>query len=809
MLLKPATIPAALLCFLAVLPVLSCGQSPRLSWRYVADIDLDGVPDSVEVRDLNANGSPDLIGDLHLFTAQGSLRAALWTETESDLDGEPDEMRIFIDRNLDGVVDTSEGWLWRMLDLDDDGICNDRDSDLHELDLAGRGFPVQRIRYQDSDGDGDGDIRVDYPTQMLNEEDDWQYIVSNRCMRETWMGMFHNFGAWLYADDDDDNRFPAHVSPFLSVWNSMDVDGAGTNVMRHRRPRAPTGDGVEGRHTTGEAHRWYDLDGDGFTDMHLRDYGPGMMRWSFDWDGDSPQRFRLDDPLGPVEAHVDFDVAFHTLGVLNSDWGAGDQLRLWDFSVGAGLPELFRQPGTAFDFGSDYVPASSAVYYTLHAPWQAVSLTWIEDQQDAGRTKDVGCNRLEGIWSFYQDFGPRAAFIGSRRDFDRDADSGFKIYRSPIDSLYHLYEAEDGIFYRDPQCRRDRFSLRPTPENIAKYVAEIITYSDSDNDGFFDTFAYDRNLDGIAEDTVFRPDGDQAELTDFTEAWRLGAALDSLYYPGAEDSLPVEFAVDVQWRQAAYELQARVSLSSSRALEGYQLWFRAGEHVDNNILFRHRLSDGRSGWQFSETIPRAQFILPGPTRVTALLVNNVGRIVGRRDVAPVAVEPLNSPVMYVGHYRAWKGSAGRDTKTLTLLGREAKLSAGELLKLEVGFQSIAARESGLEFEPYLTDETEVPRWPLGRKSYRVSTGEYILAAEAVLVPYGEEVLRAAGGRAGRKIPLSLDSFLGVREQGDRVYIPPGKAYRLGFRIYLDGRLIEDRVLYYDWLADLPLSVRVD
>ncbi len=44
--------------------------------------------------------------------------------------------------------------------------------------------------------------------------------------------------------------------------------------------------------------------------------------------------------------------------------------------------------------------------------------------------------------------------------------------------------------------------LRPTPENIKSYVREIITYLDSDNDGFFDTFSYDRDMNGIPEEVI-------------------------------------------------------------------------------------------------------------------------------------------------------------------------------------------------------------------------------------------------------------------------------------------------------------------
>ena len=791
----------------------SCNHVEKtgIDWQYSADLDGDGIDETVKVIDLNGNGQPDKIGDFHLTGCGDSLLARLWSETEFDPDGEPDELRIYIDRNKDGQIDISEGWLWRCLDLDDDGICDDKDSDLHELDLAGKGFAHQRIRYRDIDGDNDADLRCDYPALYTGATGDYRYLTGNRCMRQTWRGPIHGFGYWLYLDEDDDNLFPAHYKRTekpVSMWHVLDADGAGTHVHRVRRSQEPLGMGVEGRRTTGEAHRWYDFDGDGFTDMHFRDYGPGTMRWSFDFDGDAPRKYRLDDPLKPIDAHVDYDVAFHTLGEVPRGWWSGNQLKFWDLMVGLNLTGYYRERGTAFDFGHDFVPAGSCVYYTLNAPWQTISLNWLEDTEDAGKNKDVGCHRLEGIWSYYYDFDPKTAFVGSRRDFDRDANSAFRLYRSPIDSLYHLYEAEDGIWYRDPDCRRNHFMLRPTQENIKSYVREIVTYSDSDNDGFFDTFSFDRDLDGNPEEVISRPEADEAEITDMTEIWRCGEALKPLYYPGVEDTLPVNFKVQVDWEKTDYNLLARVQLSSSRPLDGYQVWLRAEEHVDYNILSRSQLQDGQSRWVFTEKIPRAQFILPGPTRVTALLVNNAGRIVGRSPVEEVEVKPLNSPAMLVGFYRAWRGSPEEHKETLIRMEPDAEVCIGEWMKLEVGVEFMTSREKILVFEPFLTDQTEKPRWPLGKKVYRVSTGEMLVSATVRLVSVGEEVFIAAGSGSDPSLPVSLEDYLGIREQGDRVYIPPGRTYRPGFRIYIDDQLIEDRILYYDWQDDIPQTIKI-
>ena len=781
----------------------------EIPWLYEADLDRDGALETVKVLDLNGNQAPDRLGDLHLTAHGDSLFARLWDEFDYDLDGEPDQMKIYLDRNGDGRVDTTEGWLWRCLDLDDDGICDDLDSDLHELDLVGRGFIQQRIRYQDFDRDGDPDLRADYPNFSLYDPTEYyRDLLGNRCMRETWRGMFSGFGAWVELDEDDDNHFPPNL-PSFSVWEYLDADGSGTFQMRVRRPPESTGMGLEGRRTTGEVHRWYDLNHDGFTDMHLRDYGPGLMRWSFDWDGDAAARYKLEYPRPDLDAYVDYDLAFHALAEKPKNWGPGDQLKLWDFLAGFGVSSLWSGPGSAYEFGSfDFVPSSSAVYYTLHAPWRAISLNWLENQQDSAGTKDVASHRLEGIWGYYFKFEPRMAFIGSRREFDRDADSGFRLYFSAIDSLYHLYEAEDGIFYRDPDCRRNNFYLWPTPDNIRRYVREIITYSDSDNDGFFDTFGYDRDLDGRAEELISRPGDDQAEITDMTRIWRCGEALDSLYRPSPDDTLPSDFQLDVQWQNTAWNLEAQVKLTSSRPLEHYELRLRAEEHVDYNILCSLPVPAGAKEFQTTAVIPRAQFILPGITKVTALLVNGVGRIVASRPVGEVEVKPLNSPSLQVGFYRLWLGSPAGDHAGLRRTLAEGAARIGESLKLEVGVELLTGREMTLVFEPFLTDSTEQPRWPLGQRIYRAYTGELLLEALVETVPFGDETLAALNGRADTGDPLPIDYWLNVRESGSRVYIPPDRDFRPGFRLYIDNRLIEDRILYYDKTDSVPQTIRL-
>ncbi|MBT4512347.1 MAG: hypothetical protein HOC20_09090, partial [Chloroflexi bacterium] len=111
---------AAILLIIVIVSV-GCSQKSTFEWQYTTDINNDGQPEQISVQDLNANNRPDKIGDLHLSVNNDTLEARLWSEAEFDIDGEPDELRIYIDRDGNAEIDTAEGWLGRYIALDDDG----------------------------------------------------------------------------------------------------------------------------------------------------------------------------------------------------------------------------------------------------------------------------------------------------------------------------------------------------------------------------------------------------------------------------------------------------------------------------------------------------------------------------------------------------------------------------------------------------------------------------------------------------------------------------------------------------------------
>ena len=105
-----ANVKETVIIAFAILTVSGCSKTNLVGWRYRSDIDGDSRTEIVNVADLNGNGQADQRGDLHIFGEGDSFEGWLWSK---GADGGPDELKIYIDRNEDGRIETNEGWLWR------------------------------------------------------------------------------------------------------------------------------------------------------------------------------------------------------------------------------------------------------------------------------------------------------------------------------------------------------------------------------------------------------------------------------------------------------------------------------------------------------------------------------------------------------------------------------------------------------------------------------------------------------------------------------------------------------------------------
>jgi hypothetical protein len=102
------------------------------------------------------------------------------------------------------------------------------------------------------------------------------------------------------------------------------------------------------------------------------------------------------------------------------------------------------------------------------------------------------------------DDNPQSDPVGDRGEWDLDNSGNGNLYISPLDGKIHLYGAETGywrvdqnaFYYQGMGGLYDGYGPVRTPSDPA--VFPLISYKDTDHNGFFDTIAYD--LDGDKKD---------------------------------------------------------------------------------------------------------------------------------------------------------------------------------------------------------------------------------------------------------------------------------------------------------------------
>ena len=105
------------------------------------------------------------------------------------------------------------------------------------------------------------------------------------------------------------------------------------------------------------------------------------------------------------------------------------------------------------------------------------------------------------------DDNPQADPVGDRGEWDLDNSGKGNLYISPLDGKIHLYGAETGhwrvdqnaFFYQGMGGLYDGYGPVRTP--VDPKVFPMISYKDTDNNGFFDTITYDLDGDKVADFT--------------------------------------------------------------------------------------------------------------------------------------------------------------------------------------------------------------------------------------------------------------------------------------------------------------------
>lgn len=238
---------------------------------------------------------------------------------------------------------------------------------------------------------------------------------------------------------------------------------------------------------------FFDLEGDGISDeavrLSIESRRARSIRWSWDVDGDAGRV----GPGNPGGANYDYDVSIATEGRVT--------LREQDLT-----PLPLRNGATV-----DIVSPDSIRTWATRTRWSKAMLTWDEVDRNVDPSDPEGHERWEGVIGqdvpgFLQVGGPGSGAFGKRFEIDANGDGNLQLYVSGHDGKIHLVGAERGWIDWDDDGDdvRDR----------------RLRMEDTDLDGYFDLWAWDRDGDG-KDDLVRRYDDPKATLLEAEPEARL------------------------------------------------------------------------------------------------------------------------------------------------------------------------------------------------------------------------------------------------------------------------------------------------
>jgi len=268
---------------------------------------------------------------------------------------------------------------------------------------------------------------------------------------------------------------------------------------------------------------FYDPDGDGLSEIAIRlletpeheiigDQRNANLKGRIDWVSIS---WDMDNDNGPGN-EFDLDMTLHFKGPgfdIMDQHHTNKNLRGNPAADSLFMDPRFRQLTELIYPGHD---AAWDLIFN-RGEWDQVWLTYDEDDD---------CNRWErvemyhpldpfksGPWQGGVDNNAQSDPAGDRGEWDTDNSGGGQLYIGTFDGRIHLYGAESGIwridqvgyYYQGMGLLYDGYGperVRQEPEVFA-----TVRYTDTDNNGFFDTIEYD--LDG---DTVFETSVSLQEL---------------------------------------------------------------------------------------------------------------------------------------------------------------------------------------------------------------------------------------------------------------------------------------------------------
>jgi hypothetical protein len=435
----------------------------------------------------------------------------------SRLKGPPSDTEIIrTDATGDGRPDIIECW-WngkraRWFDENGDMTATDMRGDMVadsvQIDRDGDGFY-----------DGPGDMNVKWVDTDKDNDPDLQLVAMNPSA--TQKSVYGGESHWMVFADLDDDNVNGYINWETFAFENWHITGKGnfspdyngdSVFLKEHRPPALISDP---RYTWENPFAFYDMDGDGVSEMAIRLLddaikNPGDESTGWHFDGKIEEAFVTFDLDNDSQKGNEFDFDMTLKFDSRSDETKWDYSRYVHKIPGMKAPDwvlpYYRFTNWRMMDELIYVPQNKAYDELFRHTYRNAWLTFDEDDDD---------HRWERVELYYPqgdpystargskdtvgglDLHPQSDTLGDRGEWDKDFSGKGNLYIGRWDRKIHLAGAESGAWTVDRNA--EYWGSSPvagdsSPEKAPK-VGEVVQYKDTDGNGFFDEITYDYDGD--------------------------------------------------------------------------------------------------------------------------------------------------------------------------------------------------------------------------------------------------------------------------------------------------------------------------
>ena len=431
----------------------------------------------------------------------------------SKLDTLNKEKILYLDLDKDDDPDIIERW-WqgkrvRWFDENDDATLTDKWGDMRndalQVDMDGDGFydgpSDYNVKWADRDKDGIPDIQLFSRNPAMGF--DWVFSKSG----SIYFVIMDPHNTGLLTDID-------WIDLSLSWWRydrgpnwRTNYHGNATFLKEH----APIWSVENPKYTWENPFLFYDHDGDGLSEQSIRVADDRKFlkeeRNRLEFDGivdEAWVSYDVDNDSGR-DNETDYDFTLYVAGGTGLDYK--DEVHEFpDVKAPDWVLPYYRHSKWRQQTQFIYLKRENAVNRLHDAKWGRAFLT-VDEDDDSHRWERVEIyypgdpyllKRMNKNSLIYH---PQSDALGDRGEWDLDFSGKGQIYRAPWDGKIHLYGAEKGAWLVD---RNRDYWAGAHPNEVAskkmpESVEEVIQYSDTDGDGFFDEISYDYDGDKVVE----------------------------------------------------------------------------------------------------------------------------------------------------------------------------------------------------------------------------------------------------------------------------------------------------------------------